>query len=118
VLVDSNNVRFFTYQLNTLHLWKDDSANQMRNILWATDTAKLFDSVEGGQVKGFNDDVLRQILKFFTLKPVNRGIDLRPYLADEESPVSQDRLINLKGEEPIERPPIGRWQYPRNAVYF
>jgi hypothetical protein len=31
-------------------------------------------------VKGFNDDVLRQLLKFFLLKPGGRGIDLKPSL--------------------------------------
>ena len=51
ILTDGqNNVRLFAYQLNTLHLWKDDQANHLRNILWATDTMKLYDRVEGMSV--------------------------------------------------------------------
>ena len=119
ILTDgANSVRLFAYQLNTLHLWKDDKANPLRNVLWTTDTMKLFDRVEGGDVKGFNDEVLQQIIKFFVLKPVDRGVDLRPYLTDEEAPVNRGRLINHKGDDVIEQPPIGRWQYPRHPVYF
>ena len=73
---------------------------------------------QGGEVKGFNDEALQQIIKFFVLKPADRGVDLRPYLADEEAPVDRGRLINHKGDDIIEQPPIGRWQYPRNPVYF
>ena len=73
---------------------------------------------QGGEVKGFNDEALQQIIKFFVLKPADRGIDLRPYLTDEEAPVNRGRLINHKGDNIIEQPPIGRWQYPRNPVYF
>ncbi|KAK3610184.1 hypothetical protein CHS0354_038820 [Potamilus streckersoni] len=80
IAADGQNFSFFAYQLNTLHLWKSDEANPRRNLCWASLDNKLYDKVENGKVKGFNDDVFKTLLKFVSLKPVDRGVDLRPYL--------------------------------------
>lgn len=106
------------YQLNTLELFKDDLGNPYQNLAWISGPHKLYDTVEDGQVKGFNEDTLELLLKCFLLKPVERDINLRPYLPLEESPLHTNPHINYKGEPPIERAPIGRFQYPRNSKYF
>lgn len=90
----------------------------MRNILWASEPMKMFDTIENGQVKGLNEEAFKTMTKLFMLKPVDRGIDLRPYLPDEESPVKKSLYINFKGEEPLPVKKIGRWEYTRNPVYF
>ena len=110
--------RFIAYQLNTLKLWNNDSANPLRNLLWTTDNLRLYDAVEGGEVKGFNDEVLKNLLRFVLLQPRDRGVDLRPYLLEEDAPVNKKLFINHKGDEPLPYEKIGRFQYPVNAVYF
>ena len=112
------NCQFFGYQLNTVQLDMDDRTNDKQNICWAGEPMTLFDVVENGEVKGFNDEAFKQMLRMFLMKPVDPGVDLRPYLPDEQSPSRITRHINHLGEEPIERKKIGRFQYPRNAVYF
>lgn len=112
------NLYVCAYQLNTLELYKNDECNPYRNLAWVSGPHRLYDQVENGQVKGFNDEVLKLLLKCILLKPVDRGVDLRPYLPDEESPLNNKLFINMKGEPPIEHPKIERFQYPRNAVYF
>lgn len=109
-------LRFFSYQLNNIQVWND--ANTLRNILWSSDAMPMFEAVENGQIKGLNDETFKTILKFLTLKTKDRGVDLRPYLPEEESPLNKSLYINFKGQEPLPVTKIGRWQYPRNSVYF
>ena len=118
IVTDGRKMRFFAYQLNTLHLWKRDDAHVLRNLCWASPEYQLYEGVEDGQVVGLNQEVLRLLLKFFLNKPVDRGVDLRPYLQEEPAPRHKHLYINHKGDPPLDIPVIGRFQYPRNAVYF
>lgn len=79
---------------------------------------KLFDSVEASRVVGFNPDVLRILLQMYLNQPQDRGVDLRPYLPEDESPSKTKDYVNVIGEPVIERPVIGRLQYRADAVYF
>ena len=67
---------------------------------------------------GLNDEVFKQLIKMLILQPVDRGVDLRPYLPEETAPKHKHVYINKLGDPPLDIPKIGRWQYPRNAVYF
>ncbi|XP_046576659.1 39S ribosomal protein S30, mitochondrial-like [Haliotis rubra] len=97
ILSDGQRFTFFAYQLNTLELWKDDDGNSLRNICWHTPEMKLYESVEAGEVKGFNDNVLKHIVKFLMLKPGRPGVDLRPTLpAGEPAPREATKYINDK----------------------
>ncbi|XP_046358595.2 28S ribosomal protein S30, mitochondrial-like [Haliotis rufescens] len=97
ILSDGQHFAFFAYQLNTLELWKDDDGNPLRNICWHTPEMKLYDSVEAGEVKGFNDNVLKHIVKFLLLKPGRPGVELRPSLpAGEPAPRETTTYINDK----------------------
>ena len=117
VMSDGQKFTFFAYQLNTIHLWLTDEHQPLRNVCWATQEMALYDKVENGEVHGFNDDVLRHLLKFLKLQTQDRGVDMRPYLK-EESPVNEKVWINKIGTPATPQPSIARWRYPRNALYF
>ncbi|XP_063817899.1 large ribosomal subunit protein mL65 [Pseudophryne corroboree] len=66
VISDGKYFSFFCYQLNTLALAVDSEKDPNRkNICWGTQSAPLYEAVENGDIKGFNDDVLRQLIDFF-----------------------------------------------------
>lgn len=90
ILTDGRLYSIYSYQLNTLHLWKDDDANPLRNICFIQDKLPLYDTIENGELKGFNDETLKAILKCFLLKPVDPGCDLRPTLPPE----SPDKTVS------------------------
>jgi small subunit ribosomal protein S30 len=85
ILTDGQNFILSAYQLNTLQLWKDDKANTLQNICWATESEKLYEEYKDGELVGFNDNLLKQILKMFLIQPCDRnGIDLAPNLTDHK----------------------------------
>jgi len=119
IVTDGHMFRFFCYQLNTLRLWIDDgtepSSNPLRNVLWASEPMPLYNP----DTQSFSEDVLKLLLRCVLLRPsVRHGVKMRPYLPDEEAPVRQTEFLNNKGEEYLPYVKIGRFQYPKNAVYF
>ncbi|NWV29373.1 RT30 protein, partial [Origma solitaria] len=70
VVTDGKYFAFFCYQLNTLALTAETIQNNPRkNICWGTDSTPLYDVVEDGNVKGFNDEVLLQLVRFLLNRP-------------------------------------------------
>ncbi|XP_002196919.5 large ribosomal subunit protein mL65 [Taeniopygia guttata] len=70
VVTDGKYFAFFCYQLNTLALTSETIKNNPRkNICWGTDSKPLYDVVEDGDVKGFNDEVLLQLVNFLLNRP-------------------------------------------------
>uniref|UniRef100_A0A8C0X8D7 28S ribosomal protein S30, mitochondrial n=1 Tax=Castor canadensis TaxID=51338 RepID=A0A8C0X8D7_CASCN len=70
VITDGKYFSFFCYQLNTLALTVHaDQNNPRKNICWGTQSKPLYETVEDNDVKGFNDDVLLQIVQFLLNKP-------------------------------------------------
>ncbi|KFP23884.1 hypothetical protein N325_07190, partial [Colius striatus] len=70
VVTDGKYFAFFCYQLNTLALTAETIKNNPRkNICWGTDSKPLYDVVEDGSVKGFNDEVLLQLVCFLLNRP-------------------------------------------------
>ncbi|NXH15373.1 RT30 protein, partial [Bucco capensis] len=70
VVTDGKYFAFFCYQLNTLALTVETNRNNSRkNICWGTDSKPLYDVVEDGSVKGFNDEVLLQLVCFLLNRP-------------------------------------------------
>ncbi|XP_068105684.1 large ribosomal subunit protein mL65 [Hyperolius riggenbachi] len=66
VISDGKYFSFFCYQLNTLALAVDaDKDPNRKNICWGTESAPLYEAVEENDIKGFNDDVFRQLVDFF-----------------------------------------------------
>ncbi|XP_075597432.1 large ribosomal subunit protein mL65 [Balearica regulorum gibbericeps] len=70
VVTDGRYFAFFCYQLNTLALTVETIQNNARkNICWGTDSQPLYDVVEDGNVKGFNDEVLLKLVRFLLNRP-------------------------------------------------
>ncbi|NWH20075.1 39S ribosomal protein S30, mitochondrial [Grus americana] len=70
VVTDGRYYAFFCYQLNTLALTVETIQNNPRkNICWGTDSQPLYDVVEDGNVKGFNDEVLLKLVHFLLNRP-------------------------------------------------
>lgn len=70
VITDGKYFSFFCYQLNTLALTvQADQNNPRKNICWGTQSKPLYERVEDNEVKGFDDDVLLQIVHFLLNKP-------------------------------------------------
>ncbi|XP_005556914.3 large ribosomal subunit protein mL65 [Macaca fascicularis] len=70
VITDGKYFSFFCYQLNTLALTTQaDQNNPRKNICWGTQSKPLYETIEDNDVKGFNDDVLLQIVHFLLNRP-------------------------------------------------
>ncbi|CAL1528009.1 unnamed protein product [Lymnaea stagnalis] len=104
ILTDGQNFTFLAYQLNTLELWKDDSANKTVNLCWHTDEMPLYQAVENGQVKDFNNETLQMLIKMFALAPSSRGYNMKPTITEiDASPETEDLIPrNVIVEEVVE----------------
>lgn len=70
VITDGKYFSFFCYQLNTLALTAQaDQNNPRKNICWGTQSKPLYETIEDNDVKGFNDDVLLQLVHFLLNRP-------------------------------------------------
>lgn len=70
VITDGKYFAFFCYQLNTLALTvQADQNNPRKNICWGTESKPLYEAVEGNNVKGFNDEILLQLVQFLLNRP-------------------------------------------------
>ncbi|XP_061836989.1 large ribosomal subunit protein mL65 [Nerophis lumbriciformis] len=66
MITDGKFFSFFCYQLNTLALSaQTDVNNPRKNLLWGTQSLRLFEGVEDGRVVGLNEDTLKLLLRFF-----------------------------------------------------
>ncbi|GJQ74485.1 mRpS30 [Trypoxylus dichotomus] len=86
VITNGQTWSFYVYQLNTiLNHSKHVNENPKRNICWATSEMKLYEEIKDDKVIGFNDDVLKMIIKYYANIPEERlGVNMRPYLDDQE----------------------------------
>ncbi|KAK5650349.1 hypothetical protein RI129_001378 [Pyrocoelia pectoralis] len=77
---------FYIYQLNTMLMnlrYIDD--NSKINVCWGTKELKLYEEIRDGKVIGFNEDILKTLVSFYTNVPLERsGIKLRPFLSSSE----------------------------------
>lgn len=81
---------FCVYQLNTtaVHQRKADE-NPKRNLCWITEPIKLYEKVENNKLIEFNDEVIKNLIKFYVNTPEERvGVDIKPYLGKEEQRVA------------------------------
>ncbi|XP_029017713.1 39S ribosomal protein S30, mitochondrial [Betta splendens] len=70
VITDGHFFSFFCYQLNTVALSEDtDADNPRKNLLWGTESLRLYDSVQDGTVVGLNDGVIRLLVQFLMNRP-------------------------------------------------
>lgn len=46
---------------------------------------KLYESIEDGKLIGFNDQVVKNLIKFYANVPEERvGVEMKPYLGEDE----------------------------------
>lgn len=65
IITDGQHFSFFCYQLNTLALTDETDANNTRkNLCWGTEGLRLYENINGNQVIGLNDDVIRLLVQF------------------------------------------------------
>ncbi|XP_054895518.1 39S ribosomal protein S30, mitochondrial [Poeciliopsis prolifica] len=70
VITDGHFFSFFCYQLNTLALSVETDANNPRkNLLWGTESLRLYEGVQDGAVVGLDDGVLRLLVQFLMNQP-------------------------------------------------
>ncbi|GAA6218697.1 28S ribosomal protein S30, mitochondrial [Lates japonicus] len=70
VITDGHFFSFFCYQLNTVALSVDTDANNPRkNLLWGTESMRLYERVEKGEVVGLNDGVIKLLVQFLLNQP-------------------------------------------------
>lgn len=94
---------FYLYQLNTttLNCHALDS-NSRVNECWGTEELKLYEKIdENNKLVGFNDDVLRHLIRFYRNVPKERNVELRPYLGEEEQTVAD--IEDVKRREFLEQ---------------
>ncbi len=63
IITDGQFWSFYVYQLNTHSFHSDVDTDSLRNVCWSSGDLKLFDTYESGQLKGLNDQVLKNIVK-------------------------------------------------------
>ncbi|KAG7489706.1 39S ribosomal S30, mitochondrial [Solea senegalensis] len=70
VITDGHFFSFFCYQLNTVALSVEtDTNNPRKNLLWGTESLRLYDKVQDGEVVGLNDDVIKLLVSFLMNQP-------------------------------------------------
>ncbi|XP_071339715.1 large ribosomal subunit protein mL65 [Trachinotus anak] len=70
VISDGHFFSFFCYQLNTVALSVETDANNPRkNLLWGTESLRLYEKVQDGEVVGLNDDVIKLLVQFLMNRP-------------------------------------------------
>ncbi|XP_024131330.1 39S ribosomal protein S30, mitochondrial [Oryzias melastigma] len=70
VITDGHFFSFFCYQLNTVALSVETDANNPRkNLLWGSQSQRLFQTVEDGEVLGLDDGVIKLLVQFLMNQP-------------------------------------------------
>lgn len=90
VITNGQSWSFYAYQLNTTLVHSEYAdENPRRNLCWTTGPLKLFEKIEDGKLLGFNDDVLKELIKFYGNKPQKRNdVNMKPYLGESEQRVA------------------------------
>lgn len=89
VITDGQFISLYAYQLNTITMNIDKVDNNPKyNICFGTTSMKLYESIENGQVKGLNEDVLKLLVQFYLNVPKEREHEMKPYLGKEEQIVA------------------------------
>lgn len=90
VITDGKIWSFYRYQLNTTLIHTDlDGPNYKYNQCWGTNNMQLYDSIdENGKIQGFNDDVCKQLIRFYLAEPKARDYEMKPYLDPHEKKIA------------------------------
>ncbi|CAK1581061.1 unnamed protein product [Parnassius mnemosyne] len=76
---------FYVYQMNTIAMHNEQmDENPKHNICFGTKPLQLYDTIENGQVKGFNEEVLKMLVQLYLNAPEERDHEMKPFLGKEE----------------------------------
>ncbi|XP_013140448.1 PREDICTED: 28S ribosomal protein S30, mitochondrial [Papilio polytes] len=85
VITNAKLWSFYVYQMNTISMHNEQmDENPKHNICFGTTPLQLYDTIENGQVKGMNEDVLKMLVQFYLNTPEEREHDMKPYLGKDE----------------------------------
>lgn len=125
VITNGKDWSFYQFQLNTTLVHSDNyKDNPKTNNCWGTEQLKLYEDVDAnGKLVGFNEEVLRHLVKIYTNPPRERTFNLTPYLGGNQKHVAdiadQDRrefleetFKHLSSNRPrhLEIPEIYNWE--------
>lgn len=90
IITDGQNWSFYQYQLNTTLVHSDNyQTNPKTNHCWGTGELKLYEKVDdNGKLVGFNEEVLKHLVKVYIRTPKESDNDLTPYLGKNEKNVA------------------------------
>lgn len=90
IITDGKDWSFYRYQLNTTIMHTEiDAPNYKYNQCWGTKDMQLYDHVdENGKIQGLNDDVLKQLVRFYLAEPKARDYEMKPHLDPHEKKIA------------------------------
>ena len=62
---------------------KYSDENPRRNLCWTTNPLQLFERIENDTVHGFNDEVLKHLIKLYVNVPQKRNMNMKPFLGND-----------------------------------
>lgn len=93
VITNGKEWSFYQFQLNTTLVHADHYENNPKtNHCWGTGELKLYEDVDAnGKLVGFNEEVLKHLVKIYINTPKERDFNLTPYLGESEKSVADIR---------------------------
>lgn len=90
IITNGKHWSFYVYQLNTTLVHSNFVYNNPRvNYCWGTDEMKLYEDIDkNGKCIGFNENVLKYLIHFYANTPIERNINLKPYLGEDEQKIA------------------------------
>ena len=89
IVTDGKLWSFYVYQLNTTSINTGSEQNNKFNQCWGTKEMKLYDQIDdNGKIQGLNNEVLRNLIQFYTNQPKAREHEMKPYLGTKERKVA------------------------------
>ncbi|KAI1301554.1 28S ribosomal protein S30, mitochondrial [Halotydeus destructor] len=82
IVTDGQNWNFMVYQLNSHSFHGDFGRSNVANECWSTGNMKLFEEYKDDKFYGINEEVVKNLIKFFLRRPqpFSEAVKLRPYL--------------------------------------
>lgn len=102
IITDGKTWSFYRYQLNTTVMHTEAlEPNYKYNQCWGSDEMQLYDHVdENGKIHGLNDDVFKQLIRFYLNEPKARDYEMKPYLDPHEKKIAD--IEDVKRREWLE----------------
>lgn len=90
IITDGNTWSFYRYQLNTTITHTDVYGDNFKyNQCWGTKDMKLYETIDSnGKIQGLNEDVLKQLIRFYLAEPKARDYEMKPYLNPHEKKIA------------------------------